>query len=504
MVFLTRIHLLFFTLLISTTVLCLSLESSAHSIDLENPHLTIKPKPLRSYSSRDDKDVISCERVHVVPRSRLKLESYASAIRLTVAPSVVIPEKLHSRIQICLHRNASIGMCQCEKDAWKSVQKGIWVSMISPYESRYIDVKFVGDVAGSVTVAVEEEFQRWRLISLGFGVMLLFAAPIVSNWVPFYYSSSMAIGILLVVIILLFQGMKLLPTGRKSFFYLTIYGSLVGAGSFVLHHFSQLVNSILVNFGLGEEMHNPVSVFLMVFIGLAGAALGYWIVRRYVISDDGSVDVGIAQFVKWAMRIIASTFTLQSSADTLFAWATLMLCWVICSLITHLNWRYSGVWHHRWRKGGMMVPRHHRAEFLRRSPGSSPRGKILKSRISSQGKFLKSPNSTPSWWGSPVKGLTSSSTSRRANGQKEFYSTFHGMPKRKMSKKEWEEFTRESTREAMVELTSTPEFSDWIIEHADRIQIRSDDSSDDSVGSGSESPDETIVDNGPRQSLFNW
>ncbi|KAH9616740.1 hypothetical protein KSS87_004908 [Heliosperma pusillum] len=472
-------------------------------IDLENSHLTVKPKPLRSYSSKEDKDVIPCERVHVVPRSRLKLEAYASAIRLTVAPSVVIPEKLHNRIQICLHRNASLGMCQCEKDAWKSVHKGIWGSLVSPYEDRYIDVKFVGDVAGSVTVTIEEEFQRWRLICLAFGVMLLLAAPVVSNWVPFYYSSSMAIGILLVVIILLFQGMKLLPTGRKSFFYLTIYGSLVGAGSFVLHHFSVLVNSILVNFGLGEEMHNPVSVLIVVFIGLAGAALGYWIVRRYVISDDGSVDVGIAQFVKWAMRIIASTFTLQSSADTLYAWATMALCWVICSSIIRLSWQDSGGWSSRWRRGGKIVPRHQRAEFLRRSPKTSPQGKSLKSSNSAQRKVLKSPNSAPSWWGSPVKGLTSPST-RRVNLQKDFYSTFHGMPKRKMSKKEWEEFTQESTREAMVGLTSSPEFTEWIIENADRIQIRSDDSSDESVGSGSDSPDETVVDNGPRQGLFSW
>lgn len=33
----------------------------------------------------------------------------------------------------------------------------------------------------------------------------------------------------------------------------------VGAGSYLFHHFSSLVNSILVNFGLSEEMHNPVS-----------------------------------------------------------------------------------------------------------------------------------------------------------------------------------------------------------------------------------------------------
>jgi hypothetical protein len=54
-----------------------------------------------------------------------------------------------------------------------------------------------------------------------------------------------------------------------------------------------------------------VSIFVLVGLILAGAVLGYWIVRKFVISKDGSVDVGIAHFVKWAMRIIGTTFILQ-------------------------------------------------------------------------------------------------------------------------------------------------------------------------------------------------
>lgn len=50
---------------------------------------------------------------------------------------------------------------------------------------------------------------------------------------------------------------------------------------------------------------------MLLLIVLAGAALGYWIVRKFVISEDGSVDVGVAQFVKWAMRVIAVTFIFQ-------------------------------------------------------------------------------------------------------------------------------------------------------------------------------------------------
>ena len=49
------------------------------------------------------------------------------------------------------------------------------------------------------------EFQKWRLACLGIGFLLLFLSPTVSKWAPFYYSSSMALGILLVVLIVLFQ-----------------------------------------------------------------------------------------------------------------------------------------------------------------------------------------------------------------------------------------------------------------------------------------------------------
>ncbi|KAF2306875.1 hypothetical protein GH714_022287 [Hevea brasiliensis] len=203
---------------------------------------------------------------------------------------------------------------------------------MSPYEDRYVDVKFISEISGSVSISVEEDLQLWRLLCLAVGFLLLLLAPIVSSWVPFYYSTSMAIGVCLVVIILLFQGMKLCQLEGK-FFYLSIYGSVLGAGTYVLHHISMLVNSILISYGLSEEMLNPAYVFVLVGIVLAGAALGYWIVRKFVISKDGSVDAGVAQFVKWAMRIIATTI-MQSTIDPL-AMVTLISLYTVCFLVMH-------------------------------------------------------------------------------------------------------------------------------------------------------------------------
>ncbi|KAK7268332.1 hypothetical protein RIF29_21030 [Crotalaria pallida] len=36
-------------------------------------------------------------------------------------------------------KNNSLGWCQCGKDEWKSLQKGMWGANMSPYETRYVD-----------------------------------------------------------------------------------------------------------------------------------------------------------------------------------------------------------------------------------------------------------------------------------------------------------------------------------------------------------------------------
>ncbi|GMP98284.1 hypothetical protein CsSME_00046233 [Camellia sinensis var. sinensis] len=199
--------LLVFSLAFLFSILsCSSDDPTFEGIDLENPVIDVTPSPLTGYtsSSHGSKDVLLCERVRVVGQSRLKLGSYASAYQVKLVPSAVIPERLHNKIQICFHQNASRGLCQCETE-WKTVHKELWSPVMSPYEDRYVDVKFVDKIAGYVTVTVDKEFQRWRLFCLAFGFVLLLLAPVVSSWVPFYCSSSMAVGVFLVIIILLFQ-----------------------------------------------------------------------------------------------------------------------------------------------------------------------------------------------------------------------------------------------------------------------------------------------------------
>ncbi|KAL5708713.1 hypothetical protein ACHQM5_019479 [Ranunculus cassubicifolius] len=472
-------------------------EKTIPEVNIDNPVLHFTPYRLDGLSPIKGSRDMSCERVRIVGRSMFNIKSFANVLRVNLTPSVAIPERLHNKIEVCIHRNASLGLCQCEE--WRTVQKGQWSVSMSPYENRYVDVKLMNGTSGVITVAVEEDFQRWRLYFLVIGFVLLLVAPILSDWVPFYYTSSMAVGVLLVVLILLFQGMKLLPTGRKSAIYFTIYGSLVGLGSYIVHYFSMLISSILVSFGLSEEMYSPVSLLVGLGVILSGAALGYWAVRKYVISEDGSVDIGIANFVKWAIRIVATVSIFQSTLDDRLAVLALVFCWGISAGIKRLHTRLTLKKGTLWtRKNKYASGNRNTPEFLSRSggkgfgrsPWASPRKPIP--YIISPTRGYVSP--------SPLKG----SMSMTPETERDYFSTIHKVPNRKRwSKKEWAEFTEESTKEAMAEMVSSPEFTDWVVENADRIQLQREESDDD-VDSDEVMSEETVIDSANKIGLFGW
>jgi hypothetical protein len=89
--------------------------------------------------------------------------------------------------------------------------------------------------------------------------------------------------------------------------------------------------------------------------------------------------------------------------------------------------------------------------------------------------------------------------------QEEYYSTFHDIEPRKYSKKEWEEFTQESTRKALAECAATQEFAKWVADNAHRLHVEKDDASeDDTIESSSNSSEETREEAGKAPGLYWW
>ncbi|KAL8542404.1 hypothetical protein ACS0TY_003322 [Phlomoides rotata] len=93
----------------------------------------------------------------------------------------------------------------------------------------------------------------------------------------------------------------------------------VDLGTFLLRYVPNLLRSLLVEIGLSEDMYDPLLILLLVALLIFGSWLGFWFVRKLLLTDDGSIDSGASHFISWSIRIVASVLILQSSIDPLLA-----------------------------------------------------------------------------------------------------------------------------------------------------------------------------------------
>ncbi|PUZ40491.1 hypothetical protein GQ55_9G428500 [Panicum hallii var. hallii] len=448
--------------LLVTSAAALSVSTPVELTVTSHPPASVSLPPARSISLGDGGAAGGpyCTRVLLRGRpSRLRDPSrFFHALRLRA--NATRPHGL----ELCFHRNATVGPCKCAASQWQKMPKsGLWVQAISPYDHRILDFRMPADPSRSVVVSTEEEFLLHRVVFLVLGLVLMVVAHTLSESVVFYYGGAMTIGIFLVILIILFQGMKLLPTGRKSSLAIFAYSTVVGMTTYFLHYLSGLLRSVLVEIGIAEDMHNPLGIFLLVLVILAGAWFGYWGVRKLVLTEDGSVDAGVAYFVEWAILIVSAVMILQSSLDYLFAFAALVFCVVIKAIA-----RIDG-----------------KSRILRNLSRGLPSGTAThSSRYGDLDEDYSSMNGAhQDGFGklhgylrrtlrknSPLAG--SAKTQSHGVAMDTYYSTYHTTPdRRKFSEEEYKAFTREETKKAMKQLLSSPDFNRWALANADRISV---------------------------------
>ncbi|THG14825.1 hypothetical protein TEA_018680 [Camellia sinensis var. sinensis] len=213
---------------------------------------------------------------------------------------------------------------------------------------------------------------------------------------------------------------------------------------------------------------SELAIFLSVFLVLAGAWLGFCVVRKLVLTEDGLIDIGVSKFVAWSIWIIASVMILQSSADPLLA-AEALLCGVVVRRITR-----SRFIRHLYKNLLRTIKHGHRYQI----PGSSPSKDSYDEYVHNIWKpnncgFLKprSRHFTKAPSNSPIQGLIRTPPSQLSDSETH-YSSFHKTPERKkFSKDVWEKFTKDSTKKALEELVSSPDFSKWAVINAERITL---------------------------------
>ncbi|XP_050291943.1 uncharacterized protein LOC126732919 isoform X1 [Quercus robur] len=440
---------------------------------------------------------VVCERVHIRGLPRLKnLGKIAHVVKVNVSQRD--PSIRTLKTEVCFHRNVSLGVGMCPQGQWEKVVKGFWVRSMSPFDHRILDIRTAGSSLEPFEVSIEEEFFLYRIICLILGIVLMSLASPLSKSFVFYYGGAMSIGVILVILIILFQGMKLLPTGRRNSLAIFMYSSVVGLGSFLLRYLPGLLRTILTEIGISEDMYNPLAIFLLAFLVLTGAWMGFWAVRKLVLTEDGSIDISTSNFVAWSIRILAAVMILQSSADPLLAAEALISGIMISSSLWRI-FRFI----RRLYKYDLTIPELN--DYLPssgiqdllpfhplRNTVKSPKKNRRRSRVpylsafeDSRDKYTYKVQSDedPIFLAPRTKNFTLAScksaergfsrTSPCQQSDSELYpSTFHTTPEKKIfSKAEWKNFTRHSTEKAMEELVSSPDFSKWLIGNAERITV---------------------------------
>ncbi|CAA2993498.1 Hypothetical predicted protein [Olea europaea subsp. europaea] len=180
---------------------------------------------------------VKCERVHIYGFRRLKhLSMFAISVKVKV--SYVNPSGRLPNVEICFHR-------------WELLLQKV---------SRCPLMK----------------------VFLVLGIMMITLASWLSKSLVFYCSGATSVGVL-VILVILFQGMKLLPTGQKSSLAIFLYScslSTVSLGVFLLDYVPRLLRSVLLEIGISQDITGNISVW---FLAIAGAWLGYWSLQTLLI-----------------------------------------------------------------------------------------------------------------------------------------------------------------------------------------------------------------------------
>ncbi|GFP93882.1 hypothetical protein PHJA_001532500 [Phtheirospermum japonicum] len=382
---------------------------------------------------------VKCERVVVHGLPRVKhLSKFANSLKVKVT-------RLNSsgrppNIEVCFHRNVSLGLGMCPQDQWERLTKEVWIKPMSPFDHKILDIR----TGTSYSESLEDNIPSFRN-SVDESSFL--AQQVLSFLLQRCYGCRN----LSCDINGPFPGDEA-SSNRSKEFTCNIF-ILVGLGSFFLRYAPRLFRALLVEIGLSEDMYDPLSKFLLVFLVIIGAWLGFWVVRKLVLTEDGTIDIGVSHFITWSIRIVASVMILQSSVDPLLAVGALLGASVVSSVSAHpkaVRRIYKKLC--RLIKINLREPLDPYA-FSPVTISSVPR------------PYTRAPYT-------PVRGSTSRSPNNRLSDSEPFYSTFHDTPdRRKFTKDQWESFTRESTRKALEGLVSSPDFSRWAVTHADRITL---------------------------------
>ncbi|GJP44213.1 hypothetical protein CLOM_g3597 [Closterium sp. NIES-68] len=424
-----------------------------------------------------------------------------ATIPAAISPRPMFTGSGPSKFEFCVHWNATEPLGECPRGAWRAAdRKGRWVVLRSPFEGAFVDVKREGGGGGDqdISMSIDEDLEVHRAVFFVLGFFLMLLAGHLSSMVAFYYGGGMTLGVLLVVIVILYQ---------------------MGFIGVIVTYVTGAIKTVMEPLGLGDDVISPVVVFVLVLVALIGAALGFWVVRKFILSPTGELDPPTVSFVKWGLRIIAATLLIMSSADAIIATSLLLLS-ISTTLLLHLlspralsllspsatptatpttsfiarafPWKGEhaaeqergggGVFHTPGKAVGspeMYVGGGAEGELAFSPPGQfgtppqgpamGGQGYVTPARSGAGGlPYVRTGTPFPGGPGTPRSPLPASSPLLRTVCASSFHRTPH---RRHLTPAQAAAISHECTQEALQDLAYSPGFGQWVLRNFDRIAI---------------------------------
>ncbi|CAH2076512.1 unnamed protein product [Thlaspi arvense] len=290
------------------------------------PSLEVKGSPGLNQSTTS-----LCERIQIrgFPRSAKQMVSkYTHSLKITVNASAAGNT---SNIHVCFHRNSSLAVGMCADYEWEEVTDGLWTAAMSPFDHILLDVR-VANSSSNATLQVStlEGSFMYRISFLILGTVLMTWASTLSTSLAFYCVCCFAAGLLLVFLLLLFQGLKRLPT-RPSCSALFLYASLLGLTYVSLPYIPGLVQDF-------QTMLGFLDITFSRYLQLAGLMFGFWALNsQLLLAPDDTIDISTSVFISWCTRILAAVLILQSSGDALLGGGAVAFVIVISPLLRKIT-----------------------------------------------------------------------------------------------------------------------------------------------------------------------
>eukprot|EP00850_Spirogloea_muscicola_P007906 SM000041S15465 [mRNA] locus=s41:226498:230115:- [translate_table: standard] len=466
-------------------------DGSAAAVKDVTPHHFVRVRPLESPPVAGSPgtrpgDGATCERLRVPGLARLPNARKAFSVRRVrvAGPSDLVgaggilrfQDNLRGKLEVCFHGNGSLPVGQCRREAWMALESGAWSGTAPPFEDRFLDVRAtdIGTQVHELDVSVEEEFQPHRLVFLVLGLAGMWLAPLLSTSAAFYYGGGMSVGIVLVILVVLYQSMRLLPTGRKSSWYIMLYGSMMGLGTVILGYASSLFLAILSRLGIGDDLASSLVLLASVLFLLGGAALGYWGVRKFVLGEDGRPNFSTASFMTSALRTLSGVMLLQSSPDPVFAFLNLLL-------------GITGIFAPRWFFSAWLLLRKRLLaaknkpstnllglQVLDASPATPDREPFYElSRLHHTPRNLKQGMAcTASIFHSNLSGLLETFVGDKFDEDMVYPSSIHKLSsRRRPTREEVDAVSRQCTRQELLKLITDSQFQSLQLAHPERVAL---------------------------------